>query len=65
MNEMSESQQRLQSFFMERVQGVNDAANIAALQTQGMSVLATVAYAGAIRSFSESAIGSSKIFHEK
>lgn len=61
MRRQLESQQRLQSLFLERVQGVNDAANIAALQTQGMSELAAAAYAGEIRSFSESIIRSGKI----
>ena len=61
LNKQLASQQRLQSFFMERAQSENDAMNIAAFQTQGMSEVVTVAYEGAIRSFSESIIGSGKI----
>ena len=50
MSRQLASQQRLQSFFMERAQGVNDAA----LQSPGISESATTAYEGIMSSFSNS-----------
>ena len=45
-----ESQQKLQSFFMERAQGINDTA----FQSPGISESATTAYEGIMSSFSNS-----------
>ena len=50
MSRQLASQQRLQSFFMERAQGVNDAV----LQSPGISESATTAYEGIMSSFSNS-----------
>lgn len=50
MRRQLESQQKLQSFFMERAQGINDTA----FQSPGISESATTAYEGIMSSFSNS-----------
>lgn len=56
-----ESQQRLQSFFMEKMQSEQGAVNMSAFQSAGVSASAVSAYEDTISTFSTSVIESQKL----
>ncbi len=56
-----ESQQRLQSFFMEKMQSVQGAVNMSAFQSASVSASAVSAYEDTISTFSTSVIESQKL----
>ena len=56
-----ESQQRLQSFFMEKMQSEQGAVNMSAFQSASVSASAVSAYEDTISTFSKSVIESQKL----